>query len=131
MVIQQELDQVYNWPREVIQNIMIDRAANITKHGDETTWMSIIILVHPLWHKGKLRGCSHEISFQAKWNIFVVVSGQVLITAYMIRPRMRNLLRVLFYCGHFDRNEISFRVIKYHVNTTRNETIWKETSAHV
>ena len=23
--------------------------------------------------------------------------------------------------GHFDRNEISFRVIEYHVNTTRNE----------
>ena len=26
-----------------------------------------------------------------------------------------------FYIGHFERNEISFRVIKYHVNTTRNE----------
>ena len=26
-----------------------------------------------------------------------------------------------FHIGHFDRNEISFRVIKYHVNTTRNE----------
>ena len=29
----------------------------------------------------------------------------------------------------FDKNEISFRVIKY-VNTTRNEILWKETSAH-
>ena len=26
-----------------------------------------------------------------------------------------------FYIGHFDRNEISFLVIKYHVNTTRNK----------
>ena len=41
----------------------------------------------------------------------------------------RNSSQVLFHCGHFDRNEISFRVIKY-VNATRNEIIWKETSAH-
>ena len=41
-----------------------------------------------------------------------------------------NSLRVLFHCGHFDKNEISFRLIKYHVNTTRNEIIWKETFAH-
>ena len=26
-----------------------------------------------------------------------------------------------FHISHFDRNEISFRVIKYYVNTTRNE----------
>ena len=24
-------------------------------------------------------------------------------------------------CGHFDRNEFLFRVIKYHVNTAQNE----------
>ena len=41
----------------------------------------------------------------------------------------RNSSQVLFHCGHFDRNEISFRLIKY-VNATRNEIIWKETSAH-
>ena len=34
-----------------------------------------------------------------------------------------NSLWVLFHCGHFDRNEISFRVIEYHVNTTRNEIL--------
>ena len=28
-----------------------------------------------------------------------------------------------FHIGHFDRNEISFRVIEYHVNTTRNEML--------
>ena len=32
-----------------------------------------------------------------------------------------NSLRMLFQCGHFDRNEISFWMIKYHVNTTQNE----------
>ena len=26
-----------------------------------------------------------------------------------------------FDIGHFERNEISFRMIKYHVDTTRNE----------
>ena len=39
-----------------------------------------------------------------------------------MQPEMK-LLRTSFYCGHFDRNEISFRVIKYHENTTRHETI--------
>ena len=31
-----------------------------------------------------------------------------------------------FHVGHFDRNEISFRVIEYHVNTT-----WNEMPTHV
>ena len=31
-----------------------------------------------------------------------------------------NSLWVLFHCGHFDTNEISFRLIKYHVNSSRN-----------
>ena len=37
---------------------------------------------------------------------------------------------MLFHCSHFDRNEIQFRVKKYHVNNTRNEIISKKTSAH-
>ena len=35
----------------------------------------------------------------------------------------RNSLQLLFYCGHFCRNKISFRVVKYNVSTTRNEII--------
>ena len=37
---------------------------------------------------------------------------------------------MLFHCFHFDRNEIAFCVIKYHLNITRNRFMWKETSAH-
>ena len=31
----------------------------------------------------------HEISFRAKWNIFILVSSQFLITVYMIQPEMK------------------------------------------
>ena len=37
---------------------------------------------------------------------------------------------MLFLCDHFDRNEISFRVINCHINTNRNEIVRKETSVH-
>ena len=36
-----------------------------------------------------------------------------------------------WYNPKYNRNEISFWVIKYHVNTTRNDIIRKETSAHM
>ena len=36
-----------------------------------------------------LRGCLHEISFLAKWNIFISVSGQFFITIYMIKTEMK------------------------------------------
>ena len=39
------------------------------------------------------------------------------------RRLVGNSLGVLFHCSHFDRNEISFRVIKYHVSTIRNEMV--------
>ena len=39
----------------------------------------------------------------------------------LMRMCVWNSLRVLFHCSHFDKKKISFRVIKYHVNTTRNE----------
>ena len=35
----------------------------------------------------------------------------------MKQPEMK------IHCGHFDRNEISFRVIKYRESTTRNEIV--------
>ena len=37
----------------------------------------------------KLRGCLHEISFRATWNIFMLVSGQFLVTVYMIQTEMK------------------------------------------
>ena len=52
----------------------------------------------------------------------ISVSVQFPVTVYMIQPAMKLIVGAI-HCGHFDRNEVSFRVIKYHVNTTRNETI--------
>ena len=68
----------------------------------------------------KPRGCLLEISFRLKWNIFISVSCDFLQLFIWYNPKW-NSLPVLYHCGHFDRNEISFRVIKHHVNTTRNE----------
>ena len=36
-----------------------------------------------------LRGCLHEISSRAKWNISISVFGQFLITVYRLQPEMR------------------------------------------
>ena len=43
----------------------------------------------------KLRGCLHEISFRAKWNIFISVSGQFLVTDYMMQPEMKLIAGVI------------------------------------
>ena len=40
-------------------------------------------------HESLLRGCLYEISSWAKWNIFISVSGQSLITVYMIQPKLK------------------------------------------
>ena len=37
----------------------------------------------------RLRGCLLEISFRAKRNNFITVSGQFLITVYIIKPDMK------------------------------------------
>ena len=39
--------------------------------------------------------CLHEISFRTKWIIFILVSGQFLITVYMIQPEMKLIARVI------------------------------------
>ena len=43
----------------------------------------------------KFRGCLHEISFRAKWNIFISVSGQFLVTVYMIQPEIKLIADVI------------------------------------
>ena len=39
--------------------------------------------------------CLHEISFRMKWNIFISVSSQFLITVYMIKPEMKLIAGVI------------------------------------
>ena len=42
-----------------------------------------------------LRGCLHEISFWAKLTIFILVSGQSLITVYMMQPELKLVAGVI------------------------------------
>ena len=81
-------------------------------------------------YKSQLRRCLHGISFRAKWNYFILVSGANFLQLFTWCNPKINSLGVLSNCGHFDKNEISFGVIKYRKNSTSNEIIWKETSPH-
>ena len=76
-----------------------------------------------------LRGCLQEISFRVKWNIFILVSGQFFITAYMIQAKMK-LNSGVISLQSFWKKRTSFPVTRHHLNTSQNETIWKETSAY-
>ena len=51
--------------------------------------------------------CLHEISFRAKWNVFVSVSGQSLVTIYMGTSRSET------YCGSYFIAVI-LREMKFH-----------------
>ena len=42
-----------------------------------------------------VRRCLHEISFWAKWNIFILVSSQFLITVYLIQAKMKLIAGVI------------------------------------
>ena len=83
-----------------------------------TSYTSLTTSATKGWNgQRRLRRCLHEIWFRAKLNIFMSLSGQLLITVYMIQPKWNVL-------------QGSFQVIKYHVNTIRNEIMLKETSVH-
>ena len=46
--------------------------------------------------KGVLKGCLHDISFREKWNVFISVSAQLLITVYMIQPERKLIAGVIW-----------------------------------
>ena len=68
--------------------------------------------------RNEMNSNRYEISFRLKISLRCSVSSLLVFT--WIEAKW-NSKRYGFHIGHFDRNEISFRVIKYHVNTTRNE----------
>ena len=71
----------------------------------------------------------HEVSFRAKCNIFISVSGQFLITVYITQPEMRLIAVSILFRSFWQKwNFISGD--KLSCNTTRNEIIRKEASAH-
>ena len=60
----------------------------------------------------------YEILFRLKISLRCQVGSLLVFTRIEVK---RNSKLYRFHIGHFDRNEISFRMIKYHVNTIRNE----------
>ena len=76
----------------------------------KTVWVSyLLILTETKFQTGLRFSCERNLP-ETKW-----ISADSLDGAFKTQCGYR------FHIGHFDRNEISFRVIKYHVNTTRNE----------
>ena len=76
----------------------------------KTVWVSyLLILTETKFQTGLRFSCERNLP-ETKW-----ISADSLDGAFKTQCGYR------FHIGHFDRNEISFRVIKYRVNTTRNE----------
>ena len=74
----------------------------------------LVILTQIKFKTGMGFSCEHDLP-ETKW-----ISADSLDVAFDVHV---NLKLNGFHIGHFDKNEISFRVIKYHVNTTRNEML--------
>ena len=68
--------------------------------------------------RGERNSNRYEIWFRLKISLRCSVSFLLVFT--WIEAKW-NSKRYGFHIGHFDRNKISFRVIKYYVNTTQNE----------
>ena len=99
-----------------------------------SVFSQLVTCVHMNWGEMKLNGmdfilviltemklqtsmrfsCEHNLP-EKKW-----ISADSLDIAFDAHVRLK---LNGFHIGHFDKNEISFRVIKYHVNTTRNEML--------
>ena len=65
-----------------------------------------------------MNSSQYETSFRLK------ISLRCSVNSLLVFPWIEakwNSKRYGFHIGHFDINEISFRVIKYHAKTTRNE----------
>ena len=64
-------------------------------------WNTLAIFVSYKWFSlffkiyRPLRKCLREISFREKWNIFISVSGQSLVTVYMIQPEVKLIVDVI------------------------------------
>ena len=71
----------------------------------------------PVWVSYRTFSNWHEIFM---WTKFTWSKMNHLIL-HLMHMCVWDSLWVLFHCSHFDRNKISFQVIKYHLNTTQNE----------
>ena len=63
----------------------------------------------------------HEIFMGTEFTRKEMNKRRLVLNLCLMRMCVWNSLRYGLQIGHFDRNEIWFRVIKYHVNNTRNE----------
>ena len=75
----------------------------------------ISVILNEMKFQASMRfSCEHNLP-EIKW-----ISADSLDVAFDVHV---NLKLSGFHIGNFGKNEISFRVIKYHVNTTRNEML--------
>ena len=74
-----------------------------------------IILTEMKFQTGMRFSCEQNLT-ETKW-----ISADSLDITFNDHVRFETHCWYGFHNGHFDRNEISFLVIKHHVNTTRNE----------
>ena len=81
----------------------------------------LVILTEMKFQTGMRFSCEHDYP-KTKW-----ISGDLLDVAFNAHVRLKLnrgmdfIWAISHFISYFDRNEISFRVIKYCVNTTRNE----------
>ena len=50
------------------------------------------------WYGLFWEGVEIEISFWVEWNILILVSGQSLITVFMLHPKMKSIASVISLC---------------------------------
>ena len=87
-----------------------------------------VISLRSFWQNSiVLDKCLREISFRARWIFFQYGVRSICYNCLHEYPEW-NLLQVLYHRGHFDRNEISFRVIRCYINTTSK---WDHTNLAV
>ena len=100
-----------------------------------SVFSQLFTCVHMNWGQMKLK--TVWISYRSFWSKWIFKRHEIFMWTGFTRNEMnrRRLVGCCVYCactfetqggygfhiGHFDRNKISFRVIEYHVNATRNE----------
>ena len=77
--------------------------------------------------RNKMNTNRHQISFWLKISVQYSVVTSLLVFTWIKTKWISK--RYEFHIGNFDKNEISFWVIKYHVNTTQNEYL--DMSIHI
>ena len=114
----------FNFPDQISQKRVFPLN---NRKFDNYRWILQIWISIDSW----LRGSLHEILFQAKWKLFNSVSCQSLIIVFIIEIYVHVYMKypkMKVIGGVFDRNVISFWVVKCYVNTISK---WNHTKENI